>query len=100
MPAFFLTNLTHGITHISRVHDNTATFTFEWMKHKIVQGEHLLEFSYGMELCTLTGFLLWRQYWRHFWGSFFTGAYLPQKLDLLPRLESERNCVQRHVPSY
>jgi hypothetical protein len=29
-----------------------------------------------------------------------TGAYLPQKLDLLPRLESERNSVQKHVPSY
>jgi hypothetical protein len=41
----------------------------------------------------LTGFLLWRQYWRHFWGSFFAGAYLPQKLDLLPRLESEHNSV-------
>jgi hypothetical protein len=48
----------------------------------------------------LTGFLLWRQFWRHFWGSFFTGAYLPQKFDILPRLESERNSVQKHVPSY
>jgi hypothetical protein len=32
-----------------------------------------------LEKHTLTGFLLWRQYWRHFWGSYFMGAYLPQK---------------------
>jgi hypothetical protein len=38
----------------------------------------------------LTAFMLLRQYWHHFGGPFFTGAYFPQKLDLLPRLESER----------
>jgi hypothetical protein len=26
---FFLTNLTHGITHISRVNDNTVTFMLD-----------------------------------------------------------------------
>jgi hypothetical protein len=33
-------------------------------------------------------------------GVIFTGAYLRQKSDLLPPLESERNSVQRHVSSY
>jgi hypothetical protein len=46
----------------------------------------------------LTGFLLWRQYWRHFWGSFFTGAYLPQKLDLEPPTERQYKPFQKHVP--
>jgi hypothetical protein len=31
---------------------------------------------------------------------FFTGAYLPQKSDLLPPLERERKPFQKHVPSY
>jgi hypothetical protein len=31
---------------------------------------------------------------------FLRGAYLPQKLDLLPPLERERNSVQKHVSSY
>jgi hypothetical protein len=44
-----------------------------------------------------TGFWLWRQYWRHFLGSFFTVVYLPQKTDLAPPLEKERNSVQKHV---
>jgi hypothetical protein len=48
----------------------------------------------------LTGFLLWRQYWRHFWGSFFTGAYLPQKSVLSPPLESQYKPFQKHVSSY
>jgi hypothetical protein len=34
----------------------------------------------------LTAFMLWRQYWCHFWGSFFTGAFSPQKSDLEPPL--------------
>jgi hypothetical protein len=48
----------------------------------------------------LTGFLLWRQYWRHFWGSFFTGAYLPQKSDLEPPTERQYKPFQKHVSSY
>jgi hypothetical protein len=32
----------------------------------------------------LTGFRLWRQYSRHFWGYIFSGAYFPQKWDVLP----------------
>jgi hypothetical protein len=33
-------------------------------------------------------------------GVFFLGAYLPQKMDLFPPLERERNSVQKHVLSY
>jgi hypothetical protein len=33
-------------------------------------------------------------------GVHFYGGVSPSKLDLLPRLESERNSVQKHVPSY
>jgi hypothetical protein len=32
-----------------------------------------------LPLQELTGLQLWRQYWRHFLGSFFRGAYFPQK---------------------
>jgi hypothetical protein len=32
----------------------------------------------------LTGFLLWRRYRRQYWGAFFSGAYFPQKWDVLP----------------
>jgi hypothetical protein len=49
---------------------------------------------------SLTGLVLWPYIYGYFLGSFFTGAYLPQKTDLLPRLERERNSVQKHVPSY
>ena len=31
---------------------------------------------------------------------FFKGMYLPQKLDLVPPFERQRNSVQKHVPSY
>jgi hypothetical protein len=48
----------------------------------------------------LTAFMLWRQYWRHFGGSFFTGAYLPQKSVLSPPMESQYVSVQRHVSFY
>jgi hypothetical protein len=48
----------------------------------------------------LTGFKLLCQYRNCIFGSFFTGAYLPQKLDLLPTLERERNSIQKHVLSY
>jgi hypothetical protein len=34
------------------------------------------------------------------WGHFYTGAYLPQKLDLAPPLERERNSVQGHMSFY
>jgi hypothetical protein len=44
--------------------------------------------------------MLWRQYWRHFWGSFFNGAYLPQKLDLSPPIERQYKPFQKHVSSY
>jgi hypothetical protein len=47
-------------------------------------------------LLRLTGFLLWRQ----FWGSFFTGAYLPQKSVLSPPIESQYKPFQKHVSSY
>jgi hypothetical protein len=48
-----------------------------------------------MKTATLTGFKLWP--YGHFWESIFTGAYLPQKTDLLPCLERERNSVQTPV---
>jgi hypothetical protein len=35
------TNQTHSITHVSRVHDNTVSFSLEGMKHKIKKGHHL-----------------------------------------------------------
>jgi hypothetical protein len=36
----------------------------------------------------------------YFGVYYFGGVYLPQKMDLLPRLERERNSVQNHVLSY
>jgi hypothetical protein len=33
-------------------------------------------------------------------GSFFTGVYLPQKLVLLPPIETQYVSVQKHVSSY
>jgi hypothetical protein len=57
-------------------------------------------FKYIKRHVFLTGFMLWPYIYGHFLGYFFTGAYFPQKLDLLPSLERERNSVQRHVSSY
>jgi hypothetical protein len=35
-----------------------------------------------------------------FWGLFFTGAYLPQKLELSPPLDREGMPVRKYVPSF
>jgi hypothetical protein len=48
----------------------------------------------------LTGLQLWPQYWGHYLGSFFRGAYLPQKSELAPPLDREGMPVQKYVPSY
>jgi hypothetical protein len=51
-------------------------------------------------ITVLTGFQLLCRYGIVFWGVLFGGAYLPQKMDLLPPLERDRNSVQKHVLSY
>jgi hypothetical protein len=46
---------------------------------------HLRFLSFSVVVVSpLTGFLLWRRYWRQYWGTFFSGAFLPQKWDDLP----------------
>jgi hypothetical protein len=57
----------------------------------------LVEFELLMEL---TGFLLWRRYWRQYWGTFFSGAFLPQKWDDLSPFLSTIQAPQEHVLSY
>jgi hypothetical protein len=61
------------------------------------RAQHPLEHRHCLHI---TAFMLWRQYWRHFWGSFFTGAYLPQKSVLSPPIESQYKPFQKHVSSY
>jgi hypothetical protein len=65
-------------------------------------GETALESS--LHLCKgycLTGFRLLRQYWRQFWDTFFSGAYFPQKWDVLPPFYPRFNVFQKkNVASY
>jgi hypothetical protein len=48
----------------------------------------------------LSGFRVWRQYWRQFWGYIFSGAYFPQKWDVLPPFQPRFKLFQGHVLSY
>jgi hypothetical protein len=48
----------------------------------------------------LTAFKLCSHIWEQKRGSFFRGVFLPQKLVLLPPIESQNISVQRHVSSY
>jgi hypothetical protein len=76
-----------------------------------VWGQNYFSFFYNSTIVIVTKLvLLFKNYLNRipamavytatFWGTFFTGAYFPQKSDLSPRIESKYKPFQKHVSSY
>jgi hypothetical protein len=104
MKASFLSSITHSILYlplplVSQRNSSNNKMCIS-MPFSLMELKCLLLSTGDIIPLALTGFLLWPYVYGHFWGTFFTGAYFPQKSDLSPRIESKYKPFQKHVSSY